>query len=89
MTECTQTEWRDIGHGVSIQLRSVDGELNGVAYKHTCGEVRGAEDYVPVKPAWGNGWDVVQLDPLTLAPSLLCTSCGHHGFIRDGKWVPA
>lgn len=26
---------------------------------------------------------------LTLSPSLLCTACGNHGWIRDGKWVPA
>lgn len=32
---------------------------------------------------------VVLADPLTLEPSLACRACGHHGFIRDGKWVPA
>ncbi|HEV2253844.1 MAG TPA: hypothetical protein VGS06_11680 [Streptosporangiaceae bacterium] len=26
---------------------------------------------------------------LTIAPSLLCRTCGNHGFIRDGCWVPA
>jgi hypothetical protein len=25
---------------------------------------------------------------ITVSPSILC-SCGDHGFIRDGKWVPA
>lgn len=25
---------------------------------------------------------------LTIHPSLLCRTCGHHGFIRDGRWVP-
>jgi hypothetical protein len=34
-------------------------------------------------------WTVVQDEPLTLSPSLLCTACGHHGFIQDGRWVPA
>jgi len=34
-------------------------------------------------------WTVVSLDPLTLAPSLQCLTCPHHGFIRDGKWLPA
>jgi len=24
---------------------------------------------------------------LTVSPSLLCRTCGHHGFIRDGRWV--
>ena len=34
-------------------------------------------------------WQLVSLRPLTLSPSLLCRICGDHGFIRDGKWVPA
>lgn len=34
-------------------------------------------------------WQVVSLDPLRLEPSLLCTVCGNHGFIRAGRWVPA
>lgn len=33
--------------------------------------------------------EVVTADPLTLTPSLLCDTCGLHGFIRDGRWVPA
>jgi hypothetical protein len=37
----------------------------------------------------GRGWKVESFEPLTLSPSLLCTVCGDHGFIRDGKWVPA
>jgi hypothetical protein len=33
-------------------------------------------------------WQVEQWDPLTLSPSVWCT-CGDHGFVRDGRWVPA
>lgn len=33
-------------------------------------------------------WTVESWEPLTLSPSLLC-ACGDHGFIRDGRWVPA
>jgi hypothetical protein len=87
VTICTQSEWQDIGHGVSVQIRYIDGVTDGVAYKHApCGD-----DYVPVKGRWGGAeaWDLVQLEPLTLAPSLLCRRCGHHGFIQNGKWVPA
>ena len=36
-----------------------------------------------------NLWKVESWDPLPLSPSLLCTACGDHGFVRDGKWVPA
>jgi hypothetical protein len=34
-------------------------------------------------------WQLVSEDPLHLEPSLLCRACGDHGFVRDGKWVPA
>lgn len=34
-------------------------------------------------------WDVESWEPLTLSPSLLCRNCGDHGFIREGRWVPA
>lgn len=34
-------------------------------------------------------WELLQREPLTLGGSLLCRACGRHGFIRDGRWVPA
>ena len=34
-------------------------------------------------------WTVHSWEPLTVSPSLLCLQCGDHGFIREGKWVPA
>lgn len=36
-----------------------------------------------------DGWLVVQEEPLTLAPSILRTECGCHGFIQEGRWVSA
>lgn len=47
--------------------------------------------------AEGVVWTVEAGDPdsespfagLTLSPSSLCRACGHHGWIRDGQWVPA
>lgn len=32
---------------------------------------------------------IEQGEPLTIGGSLLCLSCGLHGFVRDGKWVTA
>lgn len=85
MTDITSGLKMDIGHGVSVQLSYIDGELHGAAYWHEpCGR-----SWISVRPAWKDGWDVLQLDPLTLSPSLLCRHCGHHGFIREGRWVPA
>lgn len=34
-------------------------------------------------------WNVVQWEPLTLTPSILNPATGFHGFITNGKWVPA
>jgi len=33
--------------------------------------------------------ELVSEDPLTVTPSLLCPTCQHHGWIRDGHWVSA
>lgn len=41
-------------------------------------------------PAGGAGHDLIARDPLHLEPSLLWPDCcGKHGFVRDGRWVPA
>lgn len=34
-------------------------------------------------------WVVESWEPLTLSPSLLCRTCGDHGFIRGGRWERA
>lgn len=33
-------------------------------------------------------WQIESWEPLTISPSVLC-SCGDHGYIREGRWVPA
>jgi len=43
------------------------------------------EVFGPGRPVW----QVLSWEPLTLSPSLLCQLCGDHGFVRDGRWVPA
>jgi hypothetical protein len=85
----------DIGHGVSIELRRMPGEDRpaGVAYKHPNGKGGECEGWAPFNGYPGGrdneGWDVQSVEPLTISPSLLCRACQHHGFIREGKWVPA
>jgi hypothetical protein len=39
------------------------------------------------RPEWPH-WQLSTLDPLTIHPSVLCRSCGLHGWIKEGKWVP-
>lgn len=36
-----------------------------------------------------NRWQLVSLDPLHVEPSILCKTCGDHGFIRNGRWESA
>lgn len=89
---CTADPREDIGHGVSIERRYLDGKLDGIAYWHPdgkggiCGGERGA--WIPFEKA-PHGWQLESERPLTLSPSLLCPITGHHGFIRKGCWVPA
>lgn len=73
------TEPIDIGHGVQVWWAGLE-----LLWKH------------PECRAWsrielgGTHHRLIDLDPLTLEPSLLCPQgCGKHGFIRKGRWVPA
>lgn len=34
-------------------------------------------------------WHLVQADPFTVTPSILCRMCGTHGWITEGAWVSA
>jgi len=81
----------DIGHGVSIEIREIDGKAHGVAYTHPRPDGTGmCEGWANFDPFPGApAWAVHSLSPLTITPSLLCRACGHHGFITNGKWVPA
>ena len=84
------TENYDLGSGHRYESVSKNGEPYGIIVYHTgtckcvgdeCGgsiSYRGKGDGRPE-------WDVLNDDPLTLSPSLLC-HCGDHGWIRDGKW---
>ncbi len=73
-----------------------DVDRFGLLYRHPapdgseCGgsvifEGEAASRVMPKHPKW----TVDSWEPLTLSPSLLCKSCGHHGFIKQGRWVPA
>jgi hypothetical protein len=90
----------DLGHGVYFQpdvgqwtepKRWVGGT---VWHVHADGKPCGgyvAWEHDPEHPDEFPGplWDVVSLDPLTLAPSVHAPACGLHGFITNGSWMPA
>lgn len=84
---------RDLGHGVSWS-KVVDRDDNwiGILEWHDCnGQIQAGGVYFENAPADAHGprWQLVSLAPLTISPSILCRSCGLHGFITDGRWVPA
>lgn len=57
-------------------------------FAHDCSNGRRWIDTIPLSGA-PHGWNLVQREPLTVSPSLLCPNCGTHGFITDGRWVQA
>jgi len=66
----------------------LDGHLAGYRVTHPCtfaGHVTEGS-WIPVGE---DGWTLMSREPLHLEPSLRCRICGDHGWIRDGKWVPA
>lgn len=93
MPEFTRGEWIDIGHGNKIRRVFRDGALDALDWDHGC--TNPAEDFIPLRrgaptgPFSAAAWEIHSEQPLTISPSLLCTACQRHGFIRDGKWVPA
>jgi hypothetical protein len=95
----------DIGHGMFYSKCVFRGDWVGIYEWHRCGarDVPGLHGdgttafWVPfdvpaadaVTTGLGPRWELVQEEPLTLAPSILCRACGNHGFIQAGRWVPA
>lgn len=90
----------DIGHGTSIAYTSwgtydqvgliewhngPDGEPCGQAGGGVLFDLPGVKEAFPGRALWR----VESLEPLTLWPSIACLNCGHHGWIRNGRWEPA
>jgi hypothetical protein len=63
-------------------------EDGSARFEHRCdrGE-RGTIVCAPLLQLDNGGHRIVQRDPLTIEPSILCSDCQTHGFIREGRWV--
>ena len=73
------TPMTDIGHGVSVMWVN-----DLLLWKHP-----GCRSWAEISlvPPYHT---LEKRDPLTLSPSLLCPmDCGFHGYIKEGKWIPA
>lgn len=87
------------GDGFAMAENTYDGEPAGIVEWHRKADGSWCRGWVPYSGSkWAaqfsanpeyQSWDVVQRDPLTLSPSILCRACGNHGFIRNGKWERA
>lgn len=84
----------DIGSGATITLHQWGGQIVGLteAHKDKGGNVcMGYVRFEGTRGGYGSDnaakWKVESVSPLTLSPSILCRTCGNHGFIRQGKWV--
>lgn len=89
----------DLGDGWKLEPVSQHGKPDTIGYMITgpaaeacplpgdglCGGLVRIADTGDGKPVW----KVEQDDPLTLSPSIVCSCKGQHGFVRDGKYVPA
>lgn len=92
-------EGLDLGHGVRIEWSSwADHDKVGFHETHDrpdgtgrCIGGRVLFDLPGVREAFPDHplWTVESWEPLTLSPSLLCRSCGNHGWVRgrDGTGV--
>lgn len=74
-----------VDHGSDVtSLHYADGSIR---VRHPCKEVDGDRLYSAPALQLAGGHRVVQADPLTITPSILCADCGLHGFITNGVWT--
>jgi hypothetical protein len=76
-----------------IQRYYIEGEFIGFHELHLRDDGLWCGGYVAWKVTWltykMSGHQLVTAEPLHVEPSLGCRTCPSHGYIRDGKWVPA
>lgn len=83
------------GHRLTLTFDRETGAPSGAVHDHPWKDGPGPNGQVRrggVIAFEGHGgdrphWTIEQEEPLTLSPSLLCTRCGCHGWVREGRWV--
>jgi hypothetical protein len=98
--ECPAAKWIDLGHDVAMRWEPMRAR---VLLRHPAGALlewlrAGDECHAMICLDSAEGlevsgghektWHLESFEPLTVSPSILC-GCGWHGFIREGRWVPA
>lgn len=86
----------DLGENHTLQWSHYKGEeRTGAQVDHLTPAGVKCSGFIAIEGrSWANsfnppieGWRVIQEEPLTLVPSLLCRGCGDHGYITNGCWV--
>ena len=76
-----------VPHALGPSYRVLFYADGSARFEHRCdrGE-RGVIIAAPLLQLANGGHRIVQDEPLTIAPSILCADCGTHGFITEGRW---
>lgn len=78
-------------HYYQLVISPISGSYVGAVVSHKLADgstCEGAIWWDEYQSPRGEMWTLHSLDPLDVSPSLLC-HCGDHGFIQQGRWVPA
>lgn len=81
--------YAELPGGVQVEVLFRDGTPVALIERHARPDGSTCEGVVRIRPTGHDRevWTVEQESPLTLSPSIACTACGHHGWIREGRWV--
>ena len=79
----------DLGPEGLRLLRYDDGETggHGLAVEHRCKVIEDVQ--LVVAPRLPHHEVAGTWPDVTVHPSVLCPDCQLHGYVRDGRWVPA
>jgi hypothetical protein len=95
-------DWIDLGSGHMFKWTGLSGGketpynlpdeqgIAGIIERHFDEKGEICEGYVPFANTGQDSrscWEVISLNPLEISPSINCTACSAHGFIREGRWV--
>lgn len=87
----TPNVWLDDDHGLRWHTEQGAEGPTGALFVHR--DKRDPQNWclggVEWRSSTGPNWTLVSMQPFHIEPSVHCLACGDHGFIRDGKWVPA
>lgn len=86
--DCSIVSTIDVGGGVRMLRCGTDCDHRYLV-DHVCPRGEGEHRIEPIVAIPINPAHVVVSDePLTITASISCPSCGLHGYVTDGRWIP-